>query len=106
MDSGFVASALGRGMSGTTLHRDALGYDPPRQPNGRARVTQSGDSLSQQFRPHYVDPRHPDRAARPQGPRCTPVSPLDFDDINAPMPPIKASTDAGVAVACPGSTPT
>ncbi|CAI5726208.1 unnamed protein product [Hyaloperonospora brassicae] len=83
----FFASELGRGMGGATLHRDALVNDAPRQPRGRVRVTQPGDSLFQQFIPQYVGPRHPAGAARPQAPRYAPVSPPDFEDAHAPVPP-------------------
>ena len=89
IDSGFFASALGRGMGGTTLHRDALGYDAPRQPRGRVRVTQPGDSIFQLFGPQYVGPRQPAGAARPQAPRYTPLSPPDFEDVHAPVPPMQ-----------------
>ncbi|CAI5716836.1 unnamed protein product [Hyaloperonospora brassicae] len=87
IDSGVFASVLGRGMGGTTLHREALVYDAPRQPRGRVRVKQPGDSLFQQFGPQYVNPRQPAGAARPQAPRYAPVSPPDFKDVHAPVPP-------------------
>uniref|UniRef100_A0AAV1V3T6 CCHC-type domain-containing protein n=1 Tax=Peronospora matthiolae TaxID=2874970 RepID=A0AAV1V3T6_9STRA len=89
IDSGFFASALGRGLGGTTLHRDAPGYDAPRQPRGRVRVTQPGDSLFQQFGPRYVGPRQPAGAARPQAPRYAPVSPPDFEEVHAAVPPMQ-----------------
>ena len=45
IDSGLYASELGRGMGGTPMHRNAIGYDAPRPAHGRMRVPQPRGSL-------------------------------------------------------------